>query len=182
MKRYIAVLAALVLCLAFTCSQADEYNEAGYTYTVKLIDNLATRSGPGTQYTGCGSYKIKGQQVTALYWAYDKGGVVWVEIEFSYGGGTRRAWTGAKRLSISSKQLSNMAYDEGSSYLGAGTVKWNETPRFGPGYWYAPYNKTVSRGQYVWVITRMNNFWQIEYTQSDGAIFRCWIPEDSLDF
>ena len=61
MKRFLTVLlAALLLCSVLSAAlAADLYGLA--------IDNLATRSGPGTQYTGCGSYKIKGQQVTALY-------------------------------------------------------------------------------------------------------------------
>lgn len=182
MKKMIAILTVLVLCFAFAGAQAYDYNEAGYTYRVKLTDDLATRSGPGTQFTGCGSYRMKGQTVTALHYAYDNGGMLWVEIEFPYNGAYRRAWTGAKRLSISSSQINNMAYDEGSCYLGAGTVKWAVTPYFGPGYQYSAYDRTVSQGTYAWVITWYDGFWQIEYTQSDGAIFRCWIPEGALDF
>ena len=155
MKKMIAILTVLVLCFAFAGAQAYDYNEAGYTYRVKLTDDLATRSGPGTQFTGCGSYRMKGQTVTALHYAYDNGGVLWVEIEFPY---------------------------KGSCYLGAGTVKWAVTPYFGPGYQYSAYDRTVSQGTYAWVITWYDGFWQIEYTQSDGAIFRCWIPEGALDF
>ena len=181
MKRLICILASLVLCLAAVNAFA-EYNEAGEWYTVQLIDNLATRSGPGTQYTGCGSYNIKGQSVTAMHWAYDKNGVLWVEIEFTYKGGYRQAWTGAKRLNITASQLKNMAYDEGSTYLGEGTVSYAVTPRMDPGMLYAPYDRTVSKGTNVSVITRMDGFYEVEFLWTNGEIFRCWIPMESLNF
>lgn len=182
MKRLACLLMVLILCFAAAVSRAFEYNEAGEWYTVQLIDNLATRSGPGTQYTGCGSYNIKGQNVTAIFWAYDKGGVLWVEIIFDYKGASRRAWTGAKRLNITSGQLQNMAYDEGSTFLGQGTVRYSTTPRFGPGVYYAPYDRTVSAGTKAWVITYNDGFAQIEFNWTNGEIFRCWIPEGDLDF
>ena len=179
MRKLIVSMILIVLC---TVMAAAANSEQYYAIQARLTDNLATRSGPGTVFTGCGSYKMKGQTVTVLSYAYDKGGVLWVEVEFSYGGAYRRAWTGAKRLNVKANKLTKLPYDEGANYLGYGTIKSQATPRFGPGMMYSPYSgKDLYRGTQVAVITWMDSFWLVEY-QLGGEIFRCWIPDWTLDF
>jgi len=181
MKKLIAMMMLVVMCTAAAVAPASG-EQYVYSISARLIEDLATRSGPGTVFTGCGSYRMKGQNVTALSYAYDKGGVLWVEIEFTYGGAYRRAWTGAKRLNVGAKQLTQLPYDEGGSYLGYGTIKSQATPRFGPGMMYSPYSgKDFYRGTQVAVITWSDSFWLVE-CQQGGEVFRCWIPDWTLDF
>ena len=149
--------------------------------SVQLIEDLATRSGPSTTYTGCGSYKMKGQYVTALSRAYDNGGVLWVEIEFSYGGGYRRAWTGAKRLDISACQLASLPEEDFSSFLGYGTIALMTTLRFGPGSIYSSYgDRNLYKGDQVAVIRAENGYYLVEFYHTDGHILRCWIPTSAV--
>ena len=153
----------------------------GYTTTARLIEDLATRSGPSTTYTGCGSYRMKGQTVTVLSRAFDNGGVQWVEVEFMYNGGYRRAWTGVKRISISSSALSRLPEDNGASFLGYGTVTGRVSPRFGPSSMHAPYgDRDYVSGNQVAVIREENGYYLTEswITDSDGRdrILRSWLP------
>ena len=156
-------------------------NSADYI-NVRLIDDLATRSGPSTTYTGCGSYRIKGQSVKAFSRSYDNGGVLWIEIEFPYGGGYRRAWTGAKRLDISAHQLSLLPEEDSRSWIGYGTVNDRISPRYGPGDLYSKYSdRDFSRNDQVLVLCYENGYYQVECYHTDGHIFRSWIPEYCLD-
>ena len=178
-KSLILLTLALLFCFVFS-AQAENYT---YTCQVQLIDNLATRSGPGTQFTGCGSYTMKGKTVTALNCAYDKGGVLWVEIDFPYGGATRRAWTGAKRLKISNSQINNLYRGDYVAILGTGRITQRTAPFYGPGYYYAAYgDRDLRQGQSVTVIEYTNDFYQIECYHTDGKILRCWVPAYAVDF
>lgn len=195
MKRLISILMALILTLMATGAMAGGWGvpskESGNTGTdtvqftgidVKLIDDLATRSGPSTSYTGCGSYRMRGQIVTALSRAYDHGGVLWIEIEFSYGGGYRRAWTGAKRLSINASQLAKIPEEDLYSYIGYGTLNTVTSPRFGPGSLYATYgDRDFHRGDRVVVIAEVNSYYKTECSLSDGSILRSWIPASAVN-
>lgn len=181
MKKLIALLTLIVLCTVAAVIPASAEQQIYYLQT-RLTQDLATRSGPGTIYTGCGSYKMKGQTVTALSWAYDKGGVLWVEVEFTYGGAYRRAWTGAKRLGANANQLTQLPYDEGDYYLGYGTVNTQVSPRFGPGMMYSPYgDRDFYRGQQVAVLTWRDSFYLVQ-SQYNGETLRSWIPDWTLDF
>ncbi len=193
-RTFLCILA--VVCLLFSCAgaggwsipnnhQNNQNNNSGSTFagiSVKLTDDLATRSGPSTSYTGCGSYKMKGQTVRALARSYDNGGVLWIEIEFSYGGGYRRAWTGAKRLDISRNQLSRLPEEDFNSWIGYGTLNMTIAPRFGPGDIYASYgDRNFSRNDQVAVIRLQNGYYLVECYHTDGNILRSWIPEYSVD-
>lgn len=195
MKRMIGLLAAAVICLMCAAAGADTWvvpsRGGGQTGTlpygsfsgisVQLIEDLATRSGPSTGYTGCGSYRMNGQYVTALSRRYDNGGVLWIEIEFSYGGGYRRAWTGAKRLSISASQLARLPEEDPRSYLGYGTVTSQVAPRFGPGTLYAAYSdRDYFRGDEVLLLANVNGYYLTECYMADGKNLRSWIPEEVI--
>lgn len=191
MKKILCLVIVLTLSMVFTFAFAGTWkvpnnhnaehtdtDEAPiYSISAKLIDDLATRSGPSTTYTGCGSYKMKGQYVTVLTRSYDTGGVLWVEIEFSYGGGYRRAWTGAKRLELNASQLNKLPEEDLTSYIGYGTVNLATTPRFGPGSIFSTYSdRSFRRGDRVAVISTENDFFMVECYHTDGNVFRSWIP------
>ncbi|MBP3720551.1 MAG: hypothetical protein J6J41_04390 [Clostridia bacterium] len=195
MKRMLCMVLALCLCLCCTGALAGGWtvpnnhgssgsgsSQSSYSVRVQLIDDLATRSGPSTSYTGCGSYKMKGQYVTALSRAYDGGGVMWVEIEFSYGGGYRRAWTGAKRLDISANQLKNLPEQDSYSYIGYGTVNARVAPRFGPDSIFSTYgDRDYRNGDRVAVIASENGYYMVESYYTDGNILRSWIPAGNVN-
>lgn len=196
MKRGICFLVASILTMLMACSPAlaggwtvpNNHSSASGSspqtsgVTAKLIEDLATRSGPSTSYTGCGSYRMKGQKVTVLSRAYDNNGVLWVEIEFTYGGGYRRAWTGAKRLNLSTSQLRQLDEMDSTIYIGYGTVNTRVAPRFGPDNLYASYgDRDYSRGNRVAVIAEENNYYMVESYFTDGNILRSWIPCDSVN-
>ena len=198
MKKLVGFLVAAVLCLTsvMACaggggwsipsrggSQSGSFSNDSFSgISVRLIDDLATRSGPSTEYTGCGSYKMKGQYVTALSRRYDNGGVLWIEIEFSYGGGYRRAWTGAKRLDISSSQLSRLPEEDPRDYLGYGTVNGRVSPRFGPGTLYASYSdRDYHRGDQVLILACVNDYYLTECYMYDGSILRSWLSASDVN-
>ena len=155
---------------------------SGYSMDAKLIEDLATRSGPSTQYTGCGFYKIKGQTVRAVSRAFDNGGVQWVAVEFSYSGAIRRVYTGAQRLNLSASQLARLPEEDMTSYIGYGTVNTNVNPKWGPGSGYATYtDRTLSKGTRVAVIRSENGYSMVECYHTNGEILRSWIPSYDLD-
>ncbi len=186
---------ALVLCTLSTLAFASAWqvpggNRSDYDdgsawsgISVRLIDDLATRSGPSTQYTGCGSYKMKGSYVNALSRAYDNGGVLWIEIEFQYGGGYRRAWTGAKRLDISKSQLQQLPEADNSYFLGYGTITQRVSPRYGPGDIYSSYSdRDFRRGDQVAVIEEAYGYYLVERYHTDGNILRSWVDSYYVSF
>jgi len=193
MKSWLSLVA--VLCMLAGCAGADGWivpdnHRPGGTWnsgdywsgiSVRLIDDLATRSGPSTAYTGCGSYRMNGQYVTALSRAYDNGGVLWIEIEFSYGGGYRRAWTGAKRLDISNSQLLMLPEEDPLSWLGYGTVQTVISPRYGPGDLFSTYpDRNFYPNDQAAVLRWENGYYLVECYHTDGQILRSWIPEGSV--
>jgi len=75
------------------------------------IDRLATRKGPGTQYDGGGTYKVKGQYIKVLAKAWD-GSIWWIKCEIPYKKETRVLWTGYKRFDPSSFSLDDLPEEE----------------------------------------------------------------------
>ena len=192
MKKILCVILTAVLCAACLAACADGWVVPGGNagcgggfggISARLTDDLATRSGPSTTYTGCGSYRMKGQYVTVLSRAYDNGGVLWVEVEFQYGGGYRRAWTGAKRLDLSAGQLKAVPEENMRSFCGYGTVRSTAVPRFGPGSLYATYgDRNFRAGDQVAVIRISSGYCLVERYHTDGHVLRCWIPADQVQY
>ena len=93
----------------------------------------------------------------------------------------RRAWTGAKRLNISSRQLASLPDADSGSFIGYGTVTGTTTPRFGPGTLYAAYgDRDLYRGNQVALIGYENGYYLAECYHTDGHILRAWIPASSV--
>ena len=151
---------------AFTPASAAQGN-----VNVQLNQRLATRSGPSTKYDELGSYFSAGTKVKAISKAWDSVNEIWwIQVEFTYGGSARRAYTGLKRLNMSADQvpeeypLSTNANitDDCRVYLGPGT---NYTHR----------NDMITAGTCGTIYTIENGYAQFEY--NDGSQYhRVWVP------
>jgi len=193
MKKTLCML--LLLIMTIVSASADDWvvprngSGSGYYYddssfygiNARLVEDLATRSGPSTTYTGCGFYQMKGETVIVYSRKYDNGGVLWVEVEFTYGGGHRRAWTGAKRLNLSESQLASLP-EENGSFLGYGTILSRVTPRYGPGTLYSTHSEVMlNKGDQVAVIKEQDGFYLTEcYLNNSNEKFRSWISVDDM--
>ena len=195
MKKTTSILTIILICTLVTGALAGTWrvpgknqdnqssgrSNCGYGIQAELIEDLATRSGPSTQYTGCGSYKMKGQYVTVLSRAFDNGGVQWAQVEISYGGATRRMYTGVKRLNLSNRELSMIREEDMNFFLGYGVINGRVNPKWGPGSYYATYtDRTFYDGDEVAVINIENGYYQVECYHTSGEIFRCWIPAGNV--
>ncbi|MBR0464427.1 MAG: hypothetical protein IJJ23_08610, partial [Clostridia bacterium] len=88
----------------YSSSSSSEYaRQGGYALAV---DRLSTRTGPGTQYDGAGTYYVAGQWIFITGKAYDHGGVLWVKCEIPISDGYITAWTGWKRFDHSTLDIS----------------------------------------------------------------------------
>ena len=158
--------------------QPTPYNSwNSYHPQVRLNQRLATRSGPGTQYTELGSYFQGGEMLTAVSAAYDdRNEIWWIQTEFTYNGEKRRAYTGLKRLDM---QASDVPQEYLIRYA---VVNRSIYAYWGPGYDYAMYKDPIPAGTEgaVWQIE--NGYAQIEfYDSSEGKTRRVWIPESALE-
>lgn len=194
-KLTVCIAAMMILCMACTTVTAAGWevpsnNRNGNAYSggssgsyldARLVDDLATRSGPSTEYTGCGYYQMKGETVRCVSRAFDKGGVLWVAVEFSYSGATRRVYTGSQRLSLNDSQLAKLPEENMTVFIGYGTVQRNVNPKWGPGSWYVTYtDRTLNYGDRVAVISYENDFYMVECYHTNGEILRCWIPSGDV--
>ena len=190
-KMLVCIAVMMMVCMACTTVLAGGWvvpsnNSGGSTYSgggsgyyldARLVEDLATRSGPSTEYTGCGYYQMTGETVRAVSRAFDKGGVQWVAVEFSYSGATRRVYTGAQRLSLTDSQLAKLPEENLTVFIGYGTVQENVNPKWGPGNWYVTYtDRTLRYGDRVAVISYENDYYMVECYHTNGEILRCWIP------
>ena len=191
MKKLIMSIALMmVICFACMAAMADGWvvpggsssgGGSGYGLNARLIEDLATRSGPSTQYTGCGYYQMKGETVRATGRAFDNGGVQWVVVEFTYGGATRRVYTGEQRLNLTQSQLNQLPEENRAVFIGYGTVNTSVNPKWGPGNWYVTYSdRTLTSGTRVAVISYENGFYEVECYYTNGEILRSWIPSGNV--
>lgn len=168
MKRLIALLLALLL---LGCTPALASTPA----TTKMA--LATRSGPGTQYTEPGTFLSAGCSVVVHTKAYDsRNGIWWVQVEFSSGGRIYRAYTGAQRLNVNLNEVPEETVLEYTYLIDSGYGY------AGPGYGHAYYSD--------WYLVRETNCRIIE-VEDDFALIdtnsswptenvRVWVPIDML--
>ena len=140
-------------------------------------ERLATRSGPGTNYTEQGSYFQSGTWVKAISSAYDQSnGIWWVQVELTYNGELRRVYTGVKRLNMSADQVPV------ESAECEATVTRSVYGYWGPGYGYAMYGSVIPAGTTGTIWQREAAYAQFEfYDQSVQKYRRVWIPENALE-
>lgn len=140
---------------------------------------LSTRSGPGTKYTGQGSYFEAGKQVTALSRAYDSSnGIWWIQVELNYAGELRRVYTGLKRLNLDMNQTP--VPEEQSQ----GIVILNRSvfAYWGPGFGYTMYKDQIPAGTSGEIWMTEDNYALFEfYDTATSAWRRVWVPLDALE-
>ena len=141
------------------------YGRVSTTLTMRL----ATRSGPSTRYDELGSYFKAGSPVTVLSKAWDSGNRIWwVQVEFSYNGMLRRAYTGLKRVNLDPARVPE------EQAIGSARVIRTTTAYYGPGTRYTAHRSAVAYGTVGTVYARENGYVQLEFT--DGSrLRRVWI-------
>lgn len=144
------------------------------------VDRLATRSGPSTDFTGTGTYRVEDQDVPIFSVAYDVNGVAWVQCEVSYGGALRRVYTGLKRFDATTVDLSQVRVETGYTEAKRAQIPAGASLRYGPGVEYGLYLEDQER-QPVLVIHVENNWAQVQSTQAKTP-WRAWIQQDQLTY
>ena len=135
----------------------------------KATQSLATRTGPGTEYTGGSTYP-KNTEIT-VYYETNGSGVAWVYIGFSYRGQDHLLYTGEKRVKTD-YQLSGAAEEKFPV-----TILQNIVPRLGPGTNYALAEHSVPFGSQAEGVYRTASGWlMFDYRLPDGKIQRAWAP------
>lgn len=168
MKRIVALLLTLLL---LTGSLAHASVPATTT------TRLATRSGPGTQYTEPGTFLSAGHSVVVHTKAYDsRNGIWWVQVEFSSGGRIYRAYTGAQRLNVNLNQVPEETVLEYTYLID------NGYGYAGPGYGHAYYSDWyLVRETNCRVMEVENGFALIDTASSwPSQNVRVWVPIDML--
>lgn len=141
---------------------------------------IATRSGPSTEYTEPGTFKVSGNYLKIVSIAYDENALPWVQCEISSNGGTMRVYTGLKRFDTSTFDLSNVT-NESTYWSYAAQVSSAYELRYGPGNEYALMSGyKLNSGKSVVVITTEGSWAQVQFTTSKGYLCRGWIPTDYL--
>lgn len=179
--RWLSLL--LVLCLG--CGVAAGAYAAPIVYSIDdayvkalAIDKLSTRSGPSTAYRETGTYKVKGEWIRLLSYAYDSNGVCWVQCDIPYGDEVRRLYTGLKRFDPDTVDLTALPQENPDDFVTV-TALETATALYGPGY--GSYGKlTVDRGQRVSLVATMDDWAQVEWVGSKH--YRAWIFIGSLDY
>lgn len=158
----------------YTPPPSGQTGSNGINTTLKM--RLATRSGPSTRYTELGSYFQEGSPIRVLTKAFDYGnGIWWVQVEFTYQGTLRRAYTGLKRVNVDIDRVP----EERQS--GSASVTRNATAYYGPGTAYTRYKETVPAWTTGTVWNRENGYVQFEYVNSKGVKVRVWLSSNDVN-
>ena len=144
------------------------FNYAGLR--ASLNQRMATRTGPGTQYTEPGTF-AQSTPITVFYQTSGSG-VMWGMVEFQYKSMWYRAYTGMKRIDASWVPTDSEPYQNR-------TISRNVTPRYGPGEYYAEQPHTIPSGERVKVFFTQNGYAMVDYDRQGGVV-RGWIPVSSL--
>ena len=182
MKR-ILTISVLALCLMSLCllpslglaaSKTHSFDDPLRAYTAYLNQNMALRSGPGTNYTELGTY---GQNTPIVLYEKEIGGsVTWGMVEFRGNGGLIRAYTGMKRIDT---DTADIPWANTVTYVS--TLQSDLVPRRGPGSEYAPCNKVLYRGTRLLLYHEERGYVMADfYFQGDSKLTRAWIPVSAL--
>jgi len=144
---------------------------------------LATRSGPGTQFTDAGTFFQKNwkEQTVLVYKKKYDGSLWWVQVDFRNGKKKKyRVWTGAEKERVDvdlSKVKEEVRICDCDIYPTSDT-------RFGPGTDYQESKLSINRSA-VGTIFQFENGWvDVEYWYEDdgfdGSTRRIWIPESAV--
>lgn len=147
--------------------------------------NLATRTGPATEYTEPGTFNLSGQYIKLISIAYDSGNVPWLQCEIYENGRPMRVYTGLKRFDQSTFNLWELPIESDTGYT-ASTVG-SFTPRMGPGTSYMAESKyTIPAGAKVRVMSEEAGWVQFEWDtgiyKGNGYyyILRAWTQKSNI--
>ena len=156
------------------CGLRSTLKRASGYMTGKTSNVLAGRSGPGTEYTSLGTYRVKGEYVRIINKSYDVNGVCWIQAEVHYGSKIRRIYTGLKRFDTRTFRTTRVSVEKP---LNVAVTVVEETPAYyGPGNGYGIYDKlVVSVMEEATLIRRENGFSLIEQ-ENNGTPRRIWVP------
>ena len=142
-----------------------------------LLDKIATRYGPGTEYGEPGTFFIDNWQktvvkVTGKHW---DGSIWWVQVDFDYGRkGSYRVWTGLKRVDVDIDRVKE------NKPLGTLHVDATEA-RCGPGKKYAKMNDVLFFEDGIEFFAIENGYVEIDYYDVNREIQRrCWVPQSAV--
>lgn len=158
-------------------NQYLEYRGTSY-FTYAPLDasanqKLATRSGPGTNYTDTLTYPQSTD--ISVYYTTAGSGVDWVYIGFTYRGEDYLLYTGRKRVSVNGV-IPGTESEDGF----AARITQDLTPYYGPGYNYALAKQSVPAGSAVTGFYQSIDGWlMFDYQIPGGKIQRAWAPAGS---
>ena len=148
--------------------------------TGHTVDNLSTRSGPSTDFTDLGTYRLKDQDVRIFSICYDANEVAWVQCEITYGGAMRRVYTGLKRFDAQTVDLSLVREEIGLDEAPLATVAEGATLRYGPGTQYGLCKQAMATRD-VAVISEENGWAQVQFL-ADETPWRAWVLTSDLTY
>lgn len=169
MKKLTALILALCVMLCCTAAMAD----AAYG---RLYQKIATRTGPGTNYTEPGTFLSQGDYVTVHTKVWDhRNEIWWVQVEFVSNGARYRAYTGSWRMNV---DLSDVPQERS---LGTVRVTADADVFAGPGWEYVMWNDTVYRGTTATLLEVEGGYGHIEcWNNAKGQLWRVWAPLSHL--
>ncbi len=145
-----------------------------------LLEKLATRTGPGTEYAEPGTFFGKNwqsQTVKVMKKSYD-GSIWWVQVDFRNGSkSSYRVWTGAKRVDV---DLSRVKEEK---RICACDIRPTRDTWFGPGGNYAKAKVTISRSACGDIFEFKDGYVDVQYWYEDDGydgVHRIWLPESAV--
>lgn len=180
MKKFLILLLAAMLLLSSSALAYYDPNtgarvDSPYTMYARLNQRMATRTGPGTQYTEPGTFFSAGDMVKLISYTTDASGVKWVQAEIDVRGSLMRVYTGLKRFDgVNLNQLCRERRLNVVAFLDT-----DITPTYGPGWQYANCDFTLRRGSEVLVLDSENGYDICEF-YINGKLYRAWIPDSGM--
>ena len=169
MKKWLSWLMILVLLCPLAAWADGVYSDP---VPARLVQKMATRSGPGTKYTEeLGTYPDN-TAITAITQAVTNG-MGWVQVEFSYSGRLYRAYTPLSRVQLQGEVPYESAQMTDDVTLSASTVY------YGPGTNYTARYRQIAQGTQVKVVLTEGTWALCEYLEN-GQWTRGYLPVSVL--
>lgn len=172
MKKLTAIL--LMMCMLLPLAANAEV-------WATLSQAMATRTGPGTEYTEPGTFLSSGDRVLVRSKVWDPdAGIWWVQVEFTpkygYNNEKIRAYTGAWRVNV------NLNYVPEETALQSCRVVVDADAFAGPWYdGFAAWSDTIYAGTPATLLEVENGFAHIEcWNDWQNSMWRGWVKLDTL--
>ncbi len=159
-------------------SRPTDNDQLGGGLYATLKARMAVRSGPGNRFDSLGSYFSAGQMVEVISAAWDsQSASYWVQVEFTYSGEKRRAYTPISSLNINVTQVPH------ETLMDTASVVRSVACAYGPGSDYTAYGSRLSIGQQGEVYAHEDGWALFQYYDTVKRSYRrVWVPADALDF